>query len=289
MMALFRWALLLTLAGTSLTASADAPAVEVDAAKAAFERGTRLFQRGDFAAALVAFRRAYSLRPHHAVLCSQARCHERLNQPLEAAAHYRRCLQEGARATLLATRIQRALEAVEHRVAGLRVTGSPGLEVSVDGRPVGVAPLRVAVNPGRLVIELRRSGRVLAASKVVLTEGEQRTVELRPAPIGDPPGADRPSRRRQKPHWFWITASTTVALAVATAALGAVTLQKRSAFDAEPTRATADTFYRHRLATNILLGVTLAAAGASATLFFFTDFGSKESSRTSGVALAGTF
>jgi len=285
------------LALVASTALADESARE---AKEAFARASELFQQRDYATALTAFRRAYELRPHHAVLCSMARCHEHLGRPLEAAAHYERCLQEGGRATRLAARIERALDEVRRRVAHVQIRSSVSSAlIYVNGRRVGRPPRRVALNPGQHTAELRRGARRLAESEFVLAPGDERTLELTPAPQPSVASATQPAatqplpaapRRHLRSGWFWGAVGTTLAFAGATAVLGVLTLRKRNDYDDAQTTENEDSFYLYRMLTNVFVGLTSAAAGSALVLYFFTDFGARE--RPAGVAgfgLHGTF
>jgi tetratricopeptide (TPR) repeat protein len=282
-----------------LTAS-PALASEEREAQRVFARASVLFQQRDYEAALTAFRRAYELRPHHAVLCSMARCHEYLGRPVEATAHYERCLKEGGHATPLAARIERARDELRRLVAYVHVTSGQAGRIHVDGRPVGRPPLRVALNPGKHLVELRRDARRLASSEVVLAPGEERRlaftvaapsarVALTPAPAADPTTQPtRTARRRLRSGWFWGTLATTLALGGATAAFGALTLSKQKDYDANQTPENADRFYRYRTFTNVFVGLTAAAASSTCVLFFFTDFGAKRG-EVAGLGLHARF
>src|SRR5207244_3321752 len=53
----------------------------------------------------------------------------------------------------------------------LRVAGSVGLaDVSIDDRPVGVSPLRVKVEPGKVRLAVKADARIPFASEIVVPE-----------------------------------------------------------------------------------------------------------------------
>jgi hypothetical protein len=176
--------------------------------------------------------------------------------------------------------------------------------IFVDGAPVGVTPKRIALNPGRHVVEVRREGARPAATTLSTLGGEQKTVVLEPESTTAPQSAPavavkrappvtvtrvaeptaRP-RRRLRPAGFWIVAGVSAALAGTAAVLGGLTLKKQSAYNEHPTKEALDSFKSHRLATNVLWGVAAAAAGTGTVLFFFTDFSGE--ARRSSVAGAG--
>ncbi len=294
--------LVLTLCGPALAQSKNEAA-------SAFARGQALHAKGDYASAIAAFERAYQLKPHHAVLCSIALCYEQMNRFVEAAAQYRRCLSEGAERSAKAASVKQALKAVEGKINYVEVK-SPGAggSVFVDGVAHGAAPQRVPLDPGRHVIEVRREGATTATATLRVVSGEERTLTLVPAapaatskpqvvaPALPPPARSEPvaeprSRRRLSPAWFWTSVGLTVALGGAAAVMGGLTYKTASDYDKTPTKEGYDTFMSRRLATNVLAGVALAAAGTGTVLFFFTDFSRRRQGEevAAGIGLRGSF
>ncbi len=274
-----------------------------DASKA-FARGSKLFSAGDYPAAIKAFRRAYQLKPHFLVRCNLALCFEQQSDFIAAAAEYRACLAEGSEKTRAGPRIKRSLSRVEARIAWVSVhSPRAGGMVLVDGKEVGQAPLRVALNPGARKIEVRRDGARPARTTIQVKGGEKLAVELVPIPLvveppppDDPEPPPEPRRRGLSKGWFWGAVGLTAALAATGAVLGVQTLQLRTAFEENPTPDRYDSGVNRRLATNLIFAAA-AAAGASATvLYFYTDFSSssvdqeRASAGTSfGIGLRGTF
>jgi tetratricopeptide (TPR) repeat protein len=282
-----------------------APAARADKqteAAESFARGKALFAKNEYTAAVAAFERAYALRPHHAVQCSIALCYERMNRFVEAATHYRRCLEEGAKDTPKAKQVQKSLKGVEARMSFIEVK-SPGAggTVHVDGEALGPAPRRVPLDPGRHVIEVRREGARPASMTLRLLGGEERAVELtpkeiklEPAPLPPPPPPKtpvEPPRRGLRTVWFWTAVALTGALGVAAGVMGGLTYKAHGDYDDAPTKQGYDTFVERRLITNILAGGAVAAGLTGTVLFFYTDFGSRE--RTDDdvalIGIRGTF
>jgi hypothetical protein len=311
--------LLLALSALPTPLRAERPAW-VRAARA-FAQARRLFEARRYVRAAAAFEEAYRLRPHFLVLCSVARCHENMSNMVQAAAYYRRCLDGGAARTRLGPRIRASLASVERQVSWILVStpdpggavvlgdgelghlSAAGDMVFIDGKKVGPAPGRYPVNPGRHVVEVRRAGARAASHTLTTLGGEDHAIRLAPLDITRQPEPevlattirDRPRRRRRGlgQTWFWVAAAATAALATTTAVLGAQTLDKRSSYEAQPTRQGYDSFTRHRTLTNVFGAVTAAAGGGTILLYFFTDFHGEreEGPRVSsiGVNLGGRF
>jgi hypothetical protein len=258
-------------------------AKEAKEAFASFRKGQELFEAADYVGAVEAFTKAYRLKPHYSVLCNIALCFERNNQLIKATEHYERCLLEGGKDTGEAASVRNSLARVRKLITWVTVASKePGAEIFLDGQPVGLTPKRIPVNPGRRVIEVRRTG-AKPARIAFKTRGGERTMELDPVPIIETKtevtetevavtGTGEPPRRRLSQVWFWGTAGLTVAFAAVTTILGVQTLSLRKDFDETPTVDLADQGEQRRVLTNVFLGLTAAAAGTSTVLFFYTDF-----------------
>jgi len=285
-----------------------AAVAEPDPAARAFAKGKQLFEEKRYVGAAEAFEEAYRLKPHFMVQCSIARCYENLNRFVLAAERYQQCLKEGAATSKMAAKITASLEAVEAQISRVLVRSPrPGDEVFVDGRSAGQTPSRVALNPGSHVIEVRREGAKPARETVKTLGGEALTLELSPVELAPAPRPEpeaqpvtQPARPEEKPVkrglsrlWFWTGVGVTGALAITAIALGVTTLQARSDYEDAPTKPGLDDFKGKRTATNVLWGLTAAAAAGTTVLFFYTDFGGRtEQGRREarfGLGLRGAF
>jgi hypothetical protein len=295
----------------ALLALGSAPARAEDTSQDAaqdFARGKRLFDDHQYVEAIAAFEKAYKAAPHHAVQCSIAHCYEQLNRFVEAARHFKRCLDEGASRTARAPQVRRSLAAAEARFAWVQVTSPrPGCSVHVDGRAVGAPPSRVPLDPGRHVVEVRRPGAQPASMELQLLASEQRAISLTPIDLpGETPAtrsvteppSTRPEpapvgRRRLHPGWFWAGVALTAALTGATVAMGVLTMRARSDYYDAPTKQGYDDFVQRRLITNILTGLLVGSGVTTTVLFFYTDFAGRSRSETggttAGLGLRGTF
>jgi hypothetical protein len=270
----------------SLVLPRSAPAKETPrdqtAAARAFAKGSELFQRRDYLGAIEAFEEAYGLRAHFLVQCNIARCHEWSGDLVQAAEHYRRCLDEGGANSAMGPRAKQALRQVESRMTWVQVD-SPGGggTIHVDGRSMGNAPGRVPMNPGTHLVEVRRPSATPASLTIKTRGGEQRSVTLIPRDLTAPreqSAAGRSSGRPLRPRWFWGGVVLTAALAAAATGCGIWTLQGRDDYEVHPTEGGYEQAVNRRLLTNVLWGATAAAAGASGILFFYTDFSRGETS-----------
>jgi hypothetical protein len=283
--------------------SAHAQEENASEARRAFDRATKLFEQNKYLEAKEAFELAYRLRPHFRVQCSIARCYQIMGDPIQAVEHYERCLKEGAADSPMKADIEKMLKESKALVAWVDVR-SPGGggTIHVDDVERGAAPRRVPLNPGMHVIKVTRKGAEPAVAKIKVFGGEERDLTL--IPIGPeqrgdklppPPPPHTDHRRRLSPLWFWTAAGATAALAVGTIVAGVLTHKSRDAYNDDPTKNGLDTFNSRKLATNVLFGMTLAAAAGGTALYFFTDFGGgKERPEDKeafllGVGLQGTF
>jgi len=311
-------------AGLLLALPAMAGPKEQAEARAAFRRGSKLFAGKDYVGALEAFQSADFVQPHFLLKCNMARCYERMGKMVEAAEQYRACLRGGAaRKRRVRRKVARALRKVRTKITWVEVT-SPGKggTVHVNGLERGPAPVKVGLNPGTSVVEVRRPGATPAGGTITTAGGESQVLELvpkeivgarpspavspivapapapRPRPVPTPQPAD-PPRRGLSQVWFWCTAALTVGLAVAASMLGLQALQMKADYEDNPTREGYSGTRDRRLLTNIFWGLTIAAGASATTLFFFTDF-SLGSSRPKprvdddeevaiGIGLRGTF
>jgi len=145
-----------------------------------YRAGRQAFLRQRFEEALTHFQKAHQLEPRDFLLFNIAVCHERLNRPAEALAHYRRYLR---RVPADAAGLEERLRGLSRQLepCGIRIeAGVPGSDVWVDGRFAGQLPLKHpiwAAPGGEVVIRVLRAGyhpyqtslRVQAGTAVSLT------------------------------------------------------------------------------------------------------------------------
>lgn len=279
----------------------------VEEAKKRLQRGRELYEESDFRAALAEFRRAHELAPTYKLLFDIGQiCYQLQDYPC-ALQSFTKFLEEGRGQISAQQRedVQKEIDRLQSRVATLRITTNvPEAEVTVDDVSVGKSPLSapVVVSAGKRKITATLPGRPSASRVVEVAGTDSLDVRLEIAGAGeaqasadgDRGGSDEkrvePSGggeggRGALPIVLW---SATGALAVATGITGVLALGASSDLSSKldtfgATRAEVDDARSKTrtlaLVTDVLLGVTVAAAGAS---LYFTLSGGPESSQEAG-------
>jgi tetratricopeptide (TPR) repeat protein len=152
-----------------------------DAARQHYGRGLELANQGKFSEAILEFQEAYRNRPHFAALYNIGQAYIALQQPIEAIAALEQYLAQGqeqipverAQATVAQIAAERA------QTAEIRLTARPtGANVSIDGKPVGDAPLGepIRVAAGRHLISVRTPDGTEVARELAPQGGERITL-----------------------------------------------------------------------------------------------------------------
>ncbi|MFO0608502.1 MAG: hypothetical protein U0324_35380 [Polyangiales bacterium] len=174
----------LALAAPTVANAQPAP-VEADTAQARahFDRGVLLFDRGDTEGALVEFQRAWELSRRPGVLFNVAAAAQALRRYGEAAAALRRFLAEAPGDHPQRPAAARALRELEQLVAHVRVTVDPtDAVVTLDGRRQ-VDASDLVVGPGTHRIGAAREGFGAADEELTVASGEERVVRLSLRPL----------------------------------------------------------------------------------------------------------
>jgi PEGA domain/Tetratricopeptide repeat len=191
-----------SLAVASPAAAQDRPALfpeRTTEARAHFGRAATLYLEGDYAAALIEFKRAYDASPTWQVLFNIGQCYFELRDYANALTTLQRFASEGGdrigkddRATLDAE-----LPDLANRVARVTVSSNlDGATVSVDDQVVGTTPL---TNPLLVSIGMRRiaaahEGRASVQQRLAVGAGDTAAVRLDFAPV-DLPAVPSPASR----------------------------------------------------------------------------------------------
>lgn len=258
----------------------DATVVE---ARKLFEHGIHQEESGDWAGALVTFRKVALVRANHIVRFHVGLCLERTGKLVAARDEFvvARGLAEkedtsDAKKTVAAT--TKHLTALEARIPRLRVARppTPGATLSVDGTLVGsgVFDTQIPIDPGKHAIDVQAPGHQPFHADVVAQDGVTKPIEiapvLTPLPAAPPPKKDdvTPPAPSRLP---WLVVGVGVAgLAGAGVFYG---LRARALSDVDATcnpgrvdcdPALSDTASRGK--TYTLVGNVLLGVGATATL-----------------------
>ena len=209
-----------------------APPQGLTEAGAHFDRGAALYKEGDYAAALIEFKRAYDASPTWQVLFNIGQCYFELRDYANALVTLQRFQVEGGgrigsedRATLDAE-----LPDLGNRVARITVESNlDGATVSVDDQIVGKTPLSdpVLVSIGLRKIAAVHEGRTPVQQRLALAAGDAVAVRLDFAPAPAPQAPVRESQaaaidRPALPAPNYIPAYVSFITAVAGVAVGSI-------------------------------------------------------------------
>jgi hypothetical protein len=207
------------------------------------EEGSALYRKGDYQGALDKFEEARALSPSPKIYFNLGQALNRLGRSAAAVDAFERFLAEAPDASAERRRDAEALlDELRPRVGHLRVIAEPGSEITVDGEPVGTAPLSraVALDPGlHEVTALAPGARVGHVGTVEIAAGQAADWEGKeaPAPLGDEPPPPipplplttpptrpalvetAPSPRARSPWLPWVAGAGAVVVAVALTAL----------------------------------------------------------------------
>jgi len=253
----------------------EAPGDAAAQASEAFEMGMRLFQEQNWAGALAAFERAYSLQPHYAVLFNRGVCLRELHRYPEALDAFQRYLREGGDEIRPERRAEAERLIGELRSFLSRVTVAvsvDGADVRVDGHAHGVSPLAepLVLGAGHHVIEARAAGHRDAREEFDIGGGEERviTLTLEPLEAAGPTAATTTTTTTTTEEWYedWV-GWTAAGAGLAMVGVGSYFLWDGS--DKESQRdAALDLSVAHELdgdsRTSWVVGGVLAGVGAAA-------------------------
>jgi len=187
------------LAAAVLALLAAAPALgadDVTVARAAFDRGAKLYRAGKFREAIGQFEAAYRAKPHGAVHFNVAQCRERLEEWPAALRSYHDYLREVPDAADRAA-VRAAIGRLERRLAAtgqqalLAYSDPPGAVVRIDGAVLGYTPVHTTLPPRRYRLTLALEGFQPEEREVVLTPEAAWVLDvvLRPAAPAPRPAA----------------------------------------------------------------------------------------------------
>lgn len=143
----------------------------------AFDRGSTLFEDGDFRGARAEFDRAYDLGGEPRILYNVAVCDKMMHKYTRAIESLERSLREGG-SQLPADYVSRTKETIATLapyVSKIVISADQeGASVLVDGEPVGTTPIAVpiAVEVGEHLVSVRKSGYLDVPKRIRVTGAE---------------------------------------------------------------------------------------------------------------------
>lgn len=262
-------------------------------AKERVSRAEKLYEAGNYDAALTEFRRAYDTMLGHParpyVLYNIARCEERLYRYDAAIASYRTYLEIASANEADRPKVEATIESLEGFLGTILVAvkAKAGAQVSqyevwVDGHLVGENIHQFLIPGGTHQVEIRAVGFERSSKEVQVPARDRAEISFALAPLAK-------EYRGIPKVYFYTAAGLTVAAGATGAVFGTLTLTKRSAIDQkEPEAVTnedVDALQRTALYADIFF-ISAGVLATSATILAFLTDWSDESPPTKDTALS---
>ncbi|HEY3815952.1 MAG TPA: PEGA domain-containing protein [Polyangiaceae bacterium] len=201
-----------------------------------FQRGVALYGEADYRAALVEFKRAYSVAPNPAVLYNVGETQYQLQDYAGALTTFEHFLAETAPGDGHRVEVESDLEILRARVGHMAVTTvPPGAEVSIDDQPMGKTPLDrnllVSIGHRKVVASLAGRPSITRYVDVAADDTVSVTLQLPDAPEPGPAATPKvdsmfhptetssPSHGASNLRWIGWTATAALAAGAVTAGL----------------------------------------------------------------------
>jgi PEGA domain len=181
----------------SFLAQISAPATDPQGkaqAQRLLTEGSALYEKGDYAGALEKFTAAYAAYPSPKLMFNIGQADRDLSRPVEALDAFGKFLAGDTHSSPETTaEANSAVAELRSQLGQIRIDcETPGAEVSVDGKSVGLAPLPKLIwaTPGRHQITASHESATPVLEHVDVTAGSVGTVTLRPRPPATPVAAE---------------------------------------------------------------------------------------------------
>lgn len=196
-------------------ALAQSPPAEAESpAKAAYRAGVGFFKEHQYADAIREFNKAYRLDPNPVLVFNMARAFEELKQYDSAIEYYKKYLEMAPQApdrakvedSLRALEILQKAAATDSRVE-LTVTSAPdGAKVFIDGREVGLTPLKAQIPVGHRFLAVEAPGYTRHSSELDVDAANppKAHVVLVPQPVSAAPAAPAAGGGMTRDAWAYI-------------------------------------------------------------------------------------
>ena len=191
---------LLSLLGQEAHVASQSSDAKVKAkAQVLMKQGAQHYRRAEFADALAEFQTAYGIFPSPKLLLNIGQCSRELGRPVEAIEAFERFLAEAHDVPERAVaEAKQSVEELATQVGRLQIECPlPGAEIKLDGKQIGVAPIKdpVRVTAGRHQLQALHEGKSPATATTSVLAGTVETVVLRPRVLADAPRRQRGSIR----------------------------------------------------------------------------------------------
>ena len=230
----------LALAGAPRTAHAQETDESIRDAGRHFQRGVALYGEADYRAALIEFKRAYSIAPNAAVLYNVGETQYQMQDYAGALTTFEHYLDEAPPADAHRTDVEASVPILRARVGHLMIATVPaGADVSVDDQPIGRTPLdrpSLLVSVGRRKVTAAVPGRPAMTRFVDVAAEDNAAVVLQLAPAAEAATVPAPRTGSSAPvatrtsagsiPWFALGWSGTGALAAGAVSFGLVALKE---------------------------------------------------------------
>jgi hypothetical protein len=263
----------------SAARAADPPASEADEL---IKQGFQLRLQGKNAEALELFNKAHAFSPSGKTLGQIGSVEVALRRWVDAEAHLQEAL---ARRDSPWTEIPKNREMLEKtlaearsQIALVRIVGTPGAEISVDGKRIGVLPIGdpVHVAAGTIRVRATAPGHQPVDRELAARGGQETTATLElslavTVPVAPPMvlATEKPSERRDSSWRTWSGATIgAVGLAAVGTGIAWLVIDGRPTCSA-PSGAVCQNVYDTSTQGWVAVGIGVAAVGAGATLLLW--------------------
>lgn len=251
----------------------------------------RFIQQKQHQRAIESFEKAYQKWPRKEIQFNIALVYLEIGEKVKAYEHlsrYWRVSTPDERSRLPALLLR-----LRNELGTLRVRASEAaMGIRVGGTLRGTGSVEVVLEPGIHEVEILVDGEVVQKKALRVSGGAEVLWEAEPPRPGDglgskgtpePPKPRVSDRRKLHLGYFVAAASLAVAAGAVVVWTGVKTLQLGEDYDANPTRDLQKEGRTYRAVTNVMIGVSAAAAVTAAVLAVFTRFTAPE--RPSAVRL----
>jgi hypothetical protein len=224
-------------------AAAPESSKSIERGRLHFQRGVDFFKEGNFAAALVEFKRANEIAPNYRILFNLGQTFFELHEYVNSLHAFEDYLASGGADIRAArrTEVEEEIHTLRGRVAALTVRSNlSGSELLIDDSPSGTLPLKgpVLISAGRHTLFVRKNGAVQTSRTVEVSGGDSATVELsavvpEPPPLVPPshPPASTVTSSSGMGAAFWVSLACAIVLAAGTATTGILALNSQNELD----------------------------------------------------------